>query len=545
MSPRLPRRSTPRVRRAHGDERGAVAVLMGIGITFVLVIVAAFAVDLGLQRAARRDMQALADVVALDLARNLDGRTAGALASVMNTEMAKSIDRNGKTVGAAPDLDWDLGKFKDAVFTPVSSTSEVPNAVRVTANTTVDFALGDVTGMATGDAHRTAIAQSEGGACYTLGSYAARVNTGASPILGPLLGALGSNINVSAIDYNGLANANVKLLDLLGVGVGAGTLESLVQGNQLLSLGDFYLATANVLAQNGQAAFVSVLQAMAVGVDDVMLNAGDLIDLGTTGSNGLDADVNLLDLVTAAASAATGENALTVPQASVNLGPLANVGVNLTAIEAPRLACGRKNDTSSQAKSTQVTVNLSARALNLNLLLAGTDVQLSGSVNVAQATGQLTDVRCDPTGITIQVTNGLLNVDLRLEVTVYANVLGIRIPVVRGPITIKGQSTSGGTAVIELANDGDYDVLSEVGAGSSGLPVLTVNTSGLALVGLPVGIVLGPIVSGLVSGLVNPLVQGLDSALLSPLLNSLGIDLSGADIKKFRTPKCDSPKLVG
>lgn len=530
--------------RRDRDERGAVAVIMGVGLTLVLLLIAAFAVDLGMQRTARRDMQALADVVALDLARNLDGRTRAALASTMDTEMAKSVARNDDTLGAAPEMTWDLGRMTDGEYASVGAT-EVPNAVRVTADTTVDFAFDGITGVASGDAGRTAIAQSLGGACFALGSYAARIDTSTSPILGPLLGALGSNINVSAIDYNGLANAKIQLLDLIGADVGVGTLEELVRGNQLLSLGDFYLATAGVLSKNGQAAYASLLQSMAVGLDDVQLRAGDLIGLGTTGSNGLDADLNLLDIVTAAAAAATGENALTIPQASVNLGPLANVGVNLTAIEAPRVGCGRKNDPAAAAKSTQVQVNLSANALNLNLLLAGTDVRLSGSVSVAQATGQLTDVRCDPTGLTIQVTDGLLNVDLRLQVTVYANILGIRIPVVGGPITIKGQSTSGGTAEIEITDDSDYDALSTFGSGSSGLPVLTVNTSGLALIGLPIGIVLGPIVNTLVSGLVNPLVQNLDSALLSPLLNNLGIDLSGADIKKFRTPKCDAPKLVG
>lgn len=528
--------------RSVRDERGVIAVLLGAGLTLVLVAIAAFAVDLGMQRTARRDMQALADLVALDLARQLDGRSEAALTPVLNTEMAKSVARNDDTIGSAPDLDWDLGKMVDGEFDTDLGTS-APSAVRVTANTSVDFAFGGVTGVATGDAGRSAIAQSEGGACFAIGSYAARVNTGASPILGPLLGALGSNVNVSAIDYNGLANADIKLLDLLGASVGAGTLGALIEGGQLLSLGDFYLATAEVLSQQGQAAYVGLLQAMAVGVDDVDLNAGDLLDLGTGGSNGLDADLNLLDIVTAAAAAATGQNALVIPQAGVNLGPLANVGVNLTAIEAPRLGCGRKNQVS--AKSTQVTVNLAANAANLNLLLAGTNVQLSGSISVAQATGALTDVRCSPTGLTIGVSDGLLNVDLRLQVTVYANVLGIRIPVVGGPITIRGQTNTAGTAVIDLSNDASYEVPSTVGSGTGGLPVLTVNTSGLALIGLPLGIVLAPVVNGLLSGLVNPLIQSLDSALLSPLLNALGVDLSGADIYKFRTPKCDSPKLVG
>lgn len=524
------------------DERGVVAVVVGLGLTLVLVAVAAFAVDLGLQRTARRDMQALADLVALDLARQLDGRSEAALASVLDAEMAKSLARNADTVGARPDLSWDLGKMQDGEF--VTAQGDVPpSAVRVTADTSVDFAFGGVTGVAQGDAGRSAVAQSLGGACFSIGSYAARINTGASPILGPLLGALGSNINVSAIDYNGLANADIKLLDLLGAQVGAGTMQGLIEGGQLLSLGDFYLATAEVLSKQGNAVHAALLQSMAVGLQDVDLNAGDLLDLGTSGSNGLDAGLNLLDLVTAAAAAATGHHALTVPQANVNLGPLANVGVNLTAIEAPRLACGRKNQVT--AESTQVRVNLTASAANLNLLLAGTSVQLSGSIGVAQAKGSLNDVRCSPSGLTIGVSDGLLNVDLRLEVTVYANILGIRVPVVGGPITIKGQTTTSGNAVIDLSNDASYDVPTTVGSGTGGLPVLAVNTNALALIGLPVGIVLGPIVSGLLSGLVNPLIQGLDAVLLSPLLNTLGIDLSGADIFKYRTPKCDSPKLVG
>ena len=90
-------------------------------------------------------------------------------------------------------------------------------------------------------------------------------------------------------------------------------------------------------------------------------------------------------------------------------------------------ACGRKNDATSKAESSQVDINLSAKALNLNLLLAGTDVELSGSIHVAKAVGQLTDVRCSPTGLTIQVSDGLLNIDLKLQVTVYANVLGIKM----------------------------------------------------------------------------------------------------------------------
>lgn len=533
------------------DERGVVAVVVGVGLTLVLLAVAAFAVDLGLQRTARRDMQALADLVALDLARQLDGRSEAVLAGVLDAEMAKSLARNADTVGDTPSLAWDLGKMEDGAFETAQGTAP-PSAVRVSADTSVDFAFGGVTGVATGDAGRSAVAQSLGGACFSIGSYAARVDTGASPILGPLLGALGSNVNVSAISYDGLANADIGLLDLLRAQVGAGTMQGLIEGGRLISLGDFYLATAEVLSQRGDAVHAALLQSMAVGLQDVDLDAGDLLDLGNGGSSGLDADLKLLDLVTAAAAAATGHNALTVPRADVNLGPLAGVGVDLTAIEAPRLACGRKNQVT--AESTQVRVNLSASAANLALVLAGTAVDLTGSVGVAQARGTLTDVRCAPTGLTIDVSDGLLNVDLKLEVKVYAVVpLVGRIPIIGGPITIKGETTSAGTAVIDLSDDAAYDLPSSVGAGSSGLPALSVDTSRVKLLpGLPLlGTVLSAVgglvgvVDTLVSSLVNPLIQGLDTVLLSPLLSSLGIDLSGADIFKYRTPRCDSPKLVG
>lgn len=530
-----------RLRRRLRRERGAAAILTGLMIT-ALVASAAITVDLGQQRVGRADMQALADVVALDLARQLDGRSETALAPVLNAEMARSLARNGDTYGAVPELEWDLGRIVDAEFDSDLS-GLAPSAVRVTAATEVGFVFGGVAGIAEGGASRSAVAQSEGGACFSIGSYGARVDTGSSPILGPLLGALGSNVNVSAIDYNGLANADVSLLDLVGVDAGVGTLGALIEGGQLLSLADFYLATAEVLAQEGNAAFVGLLEAMAVGVDDVQLNAGDLIDLGTGGASGLDADLNLLDLVTAAAAAATGQNALIVPQVGVNLGPIANVGVDLAVIEAPKLGCGRKNQVT--AKSTQVQVNLAANALDLNLLLAGTRVSLSGSIGVAQATGALTDVRCAPSGLTIDVSDGLLVIDLTLQITVYANILGVRIPVVGGPITIRGQTSTSGEAVIDLSDDAEYGRPSTVGSGTGGLPVLNVDTSGLALIGIPLGIVLAPIVDGLTSTLVNPLIQSLDTVLLSPLLNSLGIDLSGADIYKFRTPQCDEPKLVG
>ena len=53
-----------------------MAIMVAIITCFAVIPLAAYAVDIGVQRVARRDIQAVADVVALDLARQLgEGKT--------------------------------------------------------------------------------------------------------------------------------------------------------------------------------------------------------------------------------------------------------------------------------------------------------------------------------------------------------------------------------------------------------------------------------------------------------------------------------------
>ncbi len=527
---------------ARRDERGAVAIVVA-AISLVLVLIAAYAVDLGMQRVARRDMQSLADIVALDLVRELDGvRTVAILTPLMPDLAEESRERNESTLGETPELDVDLGKIEEDGDFVVLTDTAIPSAVRVTSETSVGFAF--VPGS--GGAARTAVASLEAGACFTIGSYVARLDTDDSPILGTLLGALGSNVTLSAIDYNGLANTDVTLVELLTVDAGFGTLDELVRGNELVGLGDFYLLTAEALRrQGGSAAQVALLESLAAEVDGFNFRAGEILGLDTEGTAGLDAALNLYDLVTASAAAATGEHAIEIPQLGVNLGPVANVQSSLSVIEPLKQGCGRKNNLGSSASSTQVSLELSTAAADVTVPgLLKTNVSLAGTVSVASAEGRLTDVRCEPLGVTVSVTDGLVNVDLTLQVTVSLKVLFLVIPVASGPITIKGSKSTTGDAVIEIVGD-DYDTGVRVGNGSSGLPNLTVDTNGFKLIGAPVGVALAPILDSLTAGLVNPLVQSLDTALVAPLLNSLGLDLSGVDVRARPTPKCGEPALVG
>ena len=98
-----------RVERRTGrrGERGAIIPMVAM-LLVVLIPSTALAVDLGMQRVVRRDMQAMADVVALDLVRLVDGRTAAQIRSgynglsTLDAALVKSVARNDDVARATP-----------------------------------------------------------------------------------------------------------------------------------------------------------------------------------------------------------------------------------------------------------------------------------------------------------------------------------------------------------------------------------------------------------------------------------------------------------
>lgn len=588
------RRPAPGRDGRRGDERGAAAVIMAVGLTVVLLIVAAFAVDLGMQRTARRDMQALADVVALDLARNLDGRTADQLATTMNTEMAKSLARNGDTVGSPPDLRWELGELRSGSFVRVGS-GDVPTAVRVRADTDVDFAFHDLTGVATGGAARSAVAESEETACFRIGSFIASLDSSQGTLLNPLLNALlGSSLNLNLVGYQGLATSNISLLSLVQVGgLGVGTVDELLALDNV-SVAKLFVAAAKVLDSQGKLAQASVLRAINIAASTPTIAIGSLINASPTGSSALDTQINVLDLITGAALVANEGHAVNVPSLGISLPGVVSTTTSLTVIEAPRQGCKRKPAETAQVR-LRVTATIPARSINVPILgLANVAVGLDETkvtldLDVGRAIASLVSVHCSSTGpdfVKVALSSsvvGNINVNASLgahvKVTVpllgsggllgqILSVLGLgsllnppEVQLDTGlAVNVNAPPTGSYSKEVTLPIPGAYTIPAGSGSGVI-LGPATAQTTGTTKMSINYGLlgnqtklvlnadplystVLNPVLSGVAASL-NPLLTSLQSAIITPLSKMLGLQVGGADVFAVPTPTCQGVRLVG
>lgn len=493
------------------DEGGAVALLVGLMST-VLVVVAAFAVDLGMQRVVRSDMQALADTVALDVARLLDGRTAAEILAgdlthdPLDEVLADSVARNQTTLGDVVDVEATLVTLTtdhlgavvaltDASGNPAPVAGNVvPDAVAVRAEGEVDFAFSTGTGGAT----RSSIANAATFACFRIGSFAAALKTGGTPVAGVfeavIKDALG--LNLRAIGYQGLLATTVDFGDL-ATELGVGTAEELAELDAL-EVADLVAAYARVLGNDGNTAAQTEVAQMAQNITSTLtLDAGEVL---TTGAGSvLQGRVNIIDLLGSAAlgvaTQVSNSNNFLDTGVAWATPHVAQGNIELTAIEPPQQACG---PVGTQAHTAQVAFN-AALAFNLpnSLNLGGGVGSLSVSkpddptskagtislnASLAGATGTLESATCgsgtlaDPDGIHVSVDTGLLTTNVSLPFRL------------RGTLNTTNTSIIPGTLLGSLIN-GLFGVIGSLASVELTLDLQATNT---ASVTTPASVATGP-----------------------------------------------------
>lgn len=585
------------------DERGVMAVAVALITCFTLIPLAAFAVDIGVQRVARRDAQSVADVVALDLSRQLDGRTYTELMSAspsMQTLANRSAARNAVT-GNDFSVSFELGTLtvgnfdpqnpdSDSYFHPV--TSGTPNAVRVTVKAKVGFAF--ISGS--GGVVRSAIGSGGGGggggggspqsACLMMDSYAAALSTGDSTVLGPLNRILGTSVDTQVLSSSGILTANLDVLRFLGVlqtQLGVGGIDQVLSAN--VSAAQIVAAEVAALNADGSSAVAQALQSQ-VGLHvpaGSQINVGTLLGVTQGGTSGLGGTLNPFDLASAAVQLANGSSALALSVSGANLVGLtaqATVGSKPTrvclgdgkkAMDQTSVQANAKLDSSGTLVGTVtnlvngLTGLLSTTLCGVGALLGGncysaptiSDITLNANLSLAQASGTVTDVNCANKRYLTAVEQSKLapaTASLSFTVTMkhtYYNLLG----------TINHVDTLTATVTTTISTDTpadksvtdklyDPDDLKKAKAGQSGdlslnnLSVTTTTSGNIELINKLGGLVNSVnslLITPVLSTTVTPLLNGLTSS----LKNLVGLTIAGSTYTLLPYVDCGTPGLVG
>lgn len=528
-------------------QRGAIAIMTAAFMMLALICLV-LVVDTGRLYFEQRRLQRIADSSALDAA------TEGGLCSLdggpsLTALVAASATRNGFAgdVSASPNLV--RGGYLETVdgIRVFTADASRPEAVQVELGKDVPASLiaGGLFGNII-ELRAQATAQRVPIVTFSAGTALLRIDSSKSALLNPLLnGLLGSHLNLDAVSYQGIVDADVSLLDfmqsagLIGTRITAGAVEQALDTS--ISLASFSTAMLNILDQK-QVAAVGLLNSQLVGIKSANIKLADILALdsmpGLT-KEALGARVNALELLLAAAMVANKNSAV-----DLGLG-VAGVSAKLTVIEPPKIAIGLPGMENGQwrtkAKTAQIRLLVAATPSLLGL--AAGDIGLT--VNAAQGEAWFEQARCrtlatGSTDIDLAGQTGLASVSLTKSTgsgnaEVKVSVLGI--PLVGAEL---GLSTTVGASAIRDLN---YEIvnkredLPEKKTIVSGNGIATsinnlsvkVTTPILLDLSLVTNAVRNIVVGGVVNDLVNPVVV--------PLLGLLGVqpgvmDVSLIDIRE-------------
>lgn len=553
----------------HWRRQTGGVLLLGVG-AILLALSTLAVVDVGHVFYVKRELQKTADLSALAGAQfpgNCDH---------MKTRASANAARNDT---ATPDLTLGLTCGNWAADRPAETRFQAgdmaPNAVRVVATQDVPFFILNYLG---GERSKRVSAQStaanpvDGGflSIHSIGTGVARADLNAG-MLNPLLsGLLRTNVSLDLVSYQGLADAKVRLLDIVRADpINIGSVDGLA-GAQV-SLYDFVLATANASPDN-LVKTTLLNNFLGVALRDLNLDLGSVLQLGTLDpSTVAQASLSALDLVMLAAQVANGSNAV-----ALNTG-LPLVDLKLSVIEAPQYAIGTIGATARSAQiRLQVTLKLSTLSIPLLLTLNNVHVLL----DVASGQAVLTEAACEPRRedcmVGMDVTTGVVKAcvtdnpatdinnctgRLTLANVTLAGLVGAKVGLNRAA-SIQPADTqaivfgpgSGQNLLIE--DETPYHVPSSVGSTLTSLltgvfnTVTAANVDLTGVVGSLLGFLLEPLVNtvltalnGLLSATIVPLVSGLAGTLIDPLLSQLGLSLGYSDVRHIKL-FCNEPILV-
>jgi uncharacterized membrane protein len=470
-----------------GNERGAIIPFLALCIS-VILLVGAFTVDLGRAMLLRRDLQQVADVVALDASKFLTGGTAATQLSTDRNAAARSATRNHWTL--AP-TDVHLVQRSGSTWTRVDSSAVVPDGVEVVARGSVAYNFQPGGTSTT----RSAVATRQSAAGVEIGTSLGTVDTTQATMLNRVFGLFGANssLNLSLVSWQGLAGANVTLGDLV-VAAGSADTRSFLEtsttyGTQLQILARALSTGGNTTVAGYVDAFRTSLGASVAGIN---VRPGDFLSVSTVDPDAFaSASLNVFSLLQGELFLARQGSALSGTCSSGVVG-FATVTLNARVVQPPTIAFG---PVGTSATNGQIKFSIGTS------LLGGVAVQLGA--DAATGTATLTSVACTSIGPSSSAS-----------ASVQTNLAGVSLTVAGLPVSLGVTGVSPTTRT--FGSPFTWAHSQHVGATSVGLTTAI----GGAVAGL----------GSLVNLVAGPLVSSLDTLVLSPILRSLGVSLAGADV---------------
>lgn len=594
------------------DERGAILPFVALALV-ALFTATSITIDIGRISNRRRDLQAVADMVAMDAATRLQGQTlAEARSGDLLDEVLESANRNGFvldsqspaagavdaggvfTPGATPVNAWRideadsaewllaaLGTFPSAAvgFVPATGDGDEVTAVRVAAGDDVDYALAPFS-IADASTDRRAIALATSTAGVGVRTELVTVDSTQSALLDELI-ADRLGISASVVGYDGLAGATVTLDDLVAE-LDAGSVDQLLAGG--VAADELFAAQATLLRNGGDTARADLLDAIALQLVGTTVALGELLVVESGGAVAAgSAQLDVLDLLTATALVANGDNALTLTGTQLGIPGVGNVPVGLTVIEPPQYRFGPVGIT---ARTAQVQLTIEPELATDPVVLGGDKCQLLNSglignllqlvdcvvlgllqvVNVsnlvavsvtgspsltldlARGEATLTDIGCRPVAAdrtaTVDPLFGALDLGVSGSLTADATLLGT--DVVTLDVAVDSEMTIGprdpDPMVFTAADFGTFRSADDAGLGLLSLDASSVAVTGNATV-LGLSTTSVSVDAAIVSALLTPL-NAVVEQVVSNLDAVLGLGVASGDVVAF-APACAASRLVG
>lgn len=582
--------------RVNGRDRGAVLPIVAILLP-VLILMTAFAIDLGRQRSSRRTMQARADIIALDLVRLADGRpevaviTGDATHQSAEAALVDSAARNGIERSKVVSVDWGTMVANATGVVNVFSTSSLPfpNAVKVTTKETTKYFFQP----GGGDAERSAVATAAPLINLTVGALAAgfQPNVPNSAALDAEVNALNARLaahfgatvpnpgtaGFDLVGYRGLAAADV---DMRRVAASAGFASPNALFGSNITVGRFFDASAAALDQQAAEGDPNAAGAAAqmrrfrtqMGVNNnASMRLGDTFRFAQGGDDAAArGDVNALDLLSGGAEAINGTNFLAY-QLTPTVPGITSVSVSQQTVAKATTAWGPVG-TTAENKQVRFQVDLvvaplvgmtqpvkiplvveAATALGtvdrLTCATPSTDSQalINVSTNAVKVTlGTAADLATtSPGGLVINA--GVLIQGGGLTVAALLN-LGLSLATI-GTLNLSATTTGtaaaslgGGTAQLTFLPNMPPVPYQRAPGGFGGTSLGTQLQSSFAasLGSSP----LGTTASTAMASQLSYVFSNLRTTILDPLLQASGVTIGGADVLADDL-ECSGPKLVG